>query len=205
VEGEGNEKERAIMPLKSKVAVRLNQAHRALKHAGYSATTLLPGESVTAFNKLHEQVVADLAPDGILMEETVATIAHYLWRKRNLGIFRQAESVQRRMRELRAAMIQRADQVSPKLEEVSEFQKTFVEKWAVAETQAREELGDQHALIELGQAATIEGLLRDLEVLERLDALIDRSLKRLLMLKGLKSLGNSASLVQALPGPSSAA
>ena len=72
-------------------------------------------------------------------------------------------------------------------------------------TQAREELGDQHALIELGQAATIEGLLRDLEVLERLDALIDRSLKRLLMLKGLKSLGNSASLVQALPGPSSAA
>jgi hypothetical protein len=193
------------MPLKSKVAIRLNQARRALKHAGYSATTLLPGESVTAFQKLHEQVVADLAPDGILMEDTVATIAHHLWRKRNLGIFRHAESVQRRVRELRAAMIQQTDQVSPKLEEVSEFQKTFLENWAVAETKARDELGDQYALIDLGEAATIEGLLKDLEVLERLDALIDRSLKRVLMLKGLKSLGNSASSVPALPGPSSAA
>jgi hypothetical protein len=193
------------MPLESKAAVRLNKAHRALKHAGYSATTLLPGESATAFQTLRGQVVSDLAPDGILMEETVATIAHLLWRRRNLGIFREAESVQRQVRELRAAMIQRIDHVSPKLGEVSEFQKTFLEKWGAAETQAREQFGDQYALVELGKAATIEGLLKDLEVQERLDALIDRNLKRLLLLKGLKSLDTSESAVPRLPRPSSAA
>src|SRR6266404_5199599 len=32
---------------------RFNKVHPALKHAGYSATTLLPGEDSAAFDKLH--------------------------------------------------------------------------------------------------------------------------------------------------------
>ena len=179
------------MPLDGKVALRLNKGRRALKHGGYSAISLLPGESSAEFEKLHEQLVVDLAPNGVLMEETVATIAHCLWRRGNLRIFRVAESVRRRVCELRAAMLPRLDHVSPNSDDISEFEKAFLEKWGVAENQAREELGDQYALIELGEAATIDGLLKELEVLERLDAMIDRSLKRLLFLKGLKSLDSS--------------
>jgi hypothetical protein len=32
---------------------RVNKVHPALKHAGYSTTTILPGESAAEFEKLH--------------------------------------------------------------------------------------------------------------------------------------------------------
>jgi hypothetical protein len=43
-------------------------------------------------------------------------------------------------------------------------------------------------LVELGEVARIEGLLHDLDVQDRLDAKIDKYVKRLLHLKGIKSL-----------------
>jgi hypothetical protein len=35
------------------MAVRVKKIHPALKHGGYSATGLLPGEDPAAFEKLH--------------------------------------------------------------------------------------------------------------------------------------------------------
>jgi hypothetical protein len=53
----------------------------------------------------------------------------------------------------------------------------------------REELGEEaFQLIEIDDMATFEHLLRDLQIEERLDALIDKCLKRLLFVRGLKSL-----------------
>jgi hypothetical protein len=49
--------------------------------------------------------------------------------------------------------------------------------------QARKELGGDFRLVEIGDTATVEGLMRDLEIEERLDALIDKGLKRLLFLR----------------------
>jgi hypothetical protein len=50
---------------------------------------------------------------------------------------------------------------------------------------------DAEAFIEMGELVTIERLYKDLEVIDRLDSLIDRSLKRLLMVRGVKSISAS--------------
>jgi hypothetical protein len=58
----------------------------------------------------------------------------------------------------------------------------------MADRQVRQELGEIYSLIDIGELATIEGLMNELNVSERLDALIDKCLKRLLMVRGVKSL-----------------
>ena len=70
---------------------RFNKVHPALKHAGYSATTLLPGEDAAAFEKLHRALIAEFSPVGALEEDIVADIARLTWRKQNLATFRVAE------------------------------------------------------------------------------------------------------------------
>src|SRR5262245_20437404 len=67
------------------------KTHPALKHGGYSATTILPGEDQTAFEKLHRQLIAELSPKGMLEHDVVATIARLVGRKQNLATFRLAE------------------------------------------------------------------------------------------------------------------
>jgi hypothetical protein len=61
--------------------------HPALKHAGYSATSILPGESAAEFEKLHQELISEFIPNGALEHEIVATIAHLLWRRKNLATF----------------------------------------------------------------------------------------------------------------------
>jgi hypothetical protein len=75
--------------------VRVKKSHPALKHAGYSATTLLPGESVTEFEKLHRDLIDELSPNGVLEDDIVATMARLLWRKQNLATFRNADLARR--------------------------------------------------------------------------------------------------------------
>ena len=36
----------------------------ALKHGGYSTTTLLPGENRSEFEKLHEDLITEFRPNG---------------------------------------------------------------------------------------------------------------------------------------------
>ena len=68
----------------------MHRIGNALKHGGYTATTLLPGEDRAAFEELHQALIAELAPVGVLEEDTVATIARVLWRKKNLSTFQLA-------------------------------------------------------------------------------------------------------------------
>jgi hypothetical protein len=56
------------------------------------------------------------------------------------------------------------------------------------EAQAREEFGETYELAEIGETATVDRLFAGFRVEGRLDALIDKCLKRLLFLRGLKSL-----------------
>jgi hypothetical protein len=75
-----------------------------------------------------------------------------------------------------------------------------------AEDQARKELGKNYQLVEIAETATVECLMRELEVEERLDAMIDRQLNRLLLLRGIKSLpASSSTLPNSLPAPKKAA
>jgi hypothetical protein len=73
------------------MSVHVKKFHAALKHGAFSATTILPGEDPIAFKKTHEDIIAELAPDGALEDDVVWTIAHLVWRKKNLATPRIAE------------------------------------------------------------------------------------------------------------------
>jgi hypothetical protein len=73
--------------------------------------------------------------------------------------------------------------------------------------QAQEELGDRYIFVEMGSTVTLEQTFKDFEVEERFDAMIEKLLKRLLFVKGLKSLPSAASSapLPRIPGPRKAA
>jgi hypothetical protein len=62
-----------------------------------------------------------------------------------------------------------------------------------ASTLAQKQLGDTYELVEAGDSATTNALMADLQVEDRLDARIDKLLKRLLFLRGLKSIPAASS------------
>jgi hypothetical protein len=78
---------------------------------------------------------------------------------------------------------------------------------AAAEAQARKELGPRYIFVEMGEEVTISKMFEDLEVEERLDAMIQKQFKQLLFLKGLKSLPSTApsTPVLRIEGPKKAA
>jgi hypothetical protein len=80
--------------------LRHKKQHVALKHGGYSALGLLPGESPAEFERLHKDLVEELAPRGPLEEDIVSTLARLLWRKQNRLTFPTAELVRKRCDEI---------------------------------------------------------------------------------------------------------
>jgi len=162
----------------------------ALKHGAYSTTSVLPGESAAEFAKMHRELVTEWAPNGALEGDIVATLARALWRKNKLA--------QDRMAQIHNAMVPCIGEDAPS--DQSKFERTFIEKCRAAEQQARKELGEQYALVEMGEEATIDHLMQELQVQERLDAVVDRCIKRLLMVRGLKSMsiGRASAPLQAL-------
>jgi hypothetical protein len=189
------------MPIRSK------KSHPALNHAGYSATSVLPGENVAEFDQLHRDLIAELTPAGPLEDDIVADMARLLWRKQNLATFRVAEIARRRLSAILSEMPPHVAEI-PSLGCLSEIDPAAL-KAAIhaADDQARAELGDVYELARADQAATtINGLIGELEVQDRLNSLIDRCLKRLLYVRGLKSIssGSSATSPKRIPGPKAA-
>jgi hypothetical protein len=179
--------------------------HPALKHGGYSGTALLPGEDRVAFEKLHRALIADLVPVGALEDDIVATLARLLWRKQNLVTFRIAELAQDHRDK-----IQRERFPPNVILDISEATMEPDEREAAyqaAEDKARNELGDAYELVEIGETATIDCLMRDLEVQDRLDSMVDKCLKRVLFMRGLKSISSTSSAPppERIRGPSKAA
>jgi len=170
---------------------RFNKVHPALKHAGYSATTLLPGEDAAAFEKLHRALIAEFSPVGALEEDIVADIARLTWWKQNLATFRIAELANARHQKI---ISEKVPSDGPSLLSFTD-PAVAREGYRAAEEQARQELGDVYKLIDIGEPATIDGLMKELDIKERLDGLIDRCLKRLLMVRGVKSLSRAPSSV----------
>jgi hypothetical protein len=72
---------------------------------------------------------------------------------------------------------------------------------------ARNELGDMYELAKMADTVTVACLMKDLADEERLDAAIDKCLKRLLLVKGLKSIlaSSSSAPPNRITGPSEAA
>jgi hypothetical protein len=216
------------MPVERDRPVRFKRNHPALKHAGYSATTLLPGEDTAAFRKLHRDLIADFFPVGTFEKAKIAEIAHLMWRKQNLAIFRAAKRAVERYEEIKREMFpnvttvnvtlfdSNGDLISPSEEETEQKakeqeaklraaqvakEKTRRQRYLDVEEQARRELGDLYELVAIGETATIEGLREELAIQEHLDAQINRCFKQLLNARGIKSLpsGSASVAMNALP------
>lgn len=173
--------------------VRYNKTLPALKHGGYAATIVLPGENAAEFQRLHGELIAELAPNGALEEDIVATMAGLVWRKRHLGTLRIAQLARSRFEEISSdkfhelppsVVIKTMGHIDPAIKE---------ETIRAVEEQAQTELGDAYVLAEIGTTASFRQLVNELEVQEQLDAMIDKCLKRLLFLRGVKSLAPASS------------
>jgi hypothetical protein len=108
------------------MAIRIGKTRPALKHAGFSATSILPGECAAEFEKLHQGLVAELTPNGGLEDEIVATLARLLWRRSNLATFRIAKLARQRMTQIRGTIAPVIE--APKSDQSVEFEMTFGEK-----------------------------------------------------------------------------
>jgi hypothetical protein len=167
----------------------------ALKHGIYSPTTVLPGESPAAFEKLHRALIAELAPAGALEDDIVATVARLVWRKQNLTTLRTAQRAYQRREEIRSRVAPSVFSFGfEPLVPVSYDADPASRKEAIraAEQEVRRELGGAYGLIEIAHTMTVDRLEQDFAIEERLDGMIDKCLKRLLFLRGLKSISASA-------------
>ena len=170
---------------------RIDRRHPAVKHGAYSATAVLPGESQAEFEKLHRGLIAELVPSGVLEDDIVMTIARLVWRKQNLTTLRIAEHAQSRRITIWNEKIR--DNEPSYLDENGEPVNTREEERQVkraAESEAQEELGENYEFVEIGEAATFNGLTGEIEIQERLDAAIAKCLKQLLMVRGVKSIAH---------------
>lgn len=184
--------------------IRVKKFHPALKHAGYSAAGLLPGENKAEFEKLHRDLIAEYAPNGVSEDDIVATMARVIWRKQNLETFRVAALAERRRQEIWQEKIP-GNFPSFTLDNFDPAEREAAIR--AAKDQVQRELGETYALLEIGDLATVDGLMKDLDVYDRLDTLIERCIKRLLMVRGVKSISNASSSApqRRLAGPSKAA
>ena len=183
----------------------VNKNHPALKHGGHSTTTILPTESVAEFEELHKDLISELEPNGALADDNVATITRMVWRKRNLLTFGKAKVVR-----VEYIMVTRREfsRMLPEQTPPPEFQgdvysEADAQKLKVIDVVARKELGnDAYMLAKVGETATVDGLMNELEIGERLNAAIERGVKRLLFVKGLESILalSSSSLSKRLGG-----
>jgi hypothetical protein len=174
---------------------RVKKPHPRLTHGCYSTKRLLPGENKADREKLRREIVADLKPSGALEEDIIEIIAWLMWRKKNMGIFVYAEHL-RRIRDqiIEDECRQRGvEHEGPRPEvplypEEAEDNVKREEAVQAGEAEARRKIGrDEYEWIE-SKAATVKGLLKDVELEERLNASIYKCVKQLLMVRGVKSL-----------------
>jgi hypothetical protein len=168
----------------------------ALKHAAYSTTSLLPGESRAEFEKLHKDLIVEFRPEGALEKDIVSTMARLLWRKQNLSILRKAELAKERSSSIRSKYVKPS--LLGFLDQFKDVNQDEAYEAAneTANAEALKELGtDAYQLVEMGAAVTLDRLIQELEVRARLDAQIDGCLKRLLHVRGIKSLSMNGSSV----------
>lgn len=167
--------------------------HPALKHGVYSATALLPGEDPGDFEKLRNKLIAEFAAAGPLEQDIIATMARLIWRKQNLSTYRLAKLVKRRIGSIRYELVPQINYDIPSLNPDTRDPEKVKAAEKAADEQARKELGALYELAELGDVATIDYLQDELSLIDRLDGMIDRCIKRLLLVGGLKSISPSAS------------
>ena len=181
---------------------RIDRLHPAVKHGAYSATDVLPGESRAAFEKLHRDLIAEYAPSGVHEQHIVRNMEHLIWRQQNLATLRISEFGQRHWSEA-PEIGAKVEMYKNRVSNLSQEDMEIVIGNIRAMSQIVENLGDAFELVEIGGAATFDGLTKELAIQERLDAAINRCLKQLLMVRGVKSVTAAPpSAAKRITGPS---
>jgi hypothetical protein len=182
--------------------MRYKKVSPALKHGAYSEAVLLPGEDPSEFEELHRGLVEELTPHGRLEEETVAALARLVWRRQNLQMFEIDQLSHLIAMGLEKAATQEPGEWDSRDDDeiISEFNELAKanQRYDKAQGTRKEKAGSE--LLEISKTATLKRLMKELDVEQRLDAMIDKLIKRLLFLRGLKSITSSA----ATPSPSTA-
>jgi hypothetical protein len=179
----------------------------ALKHGIYSGLGLLPTESRAKFRKFKKQRFAELDLTGPLEQDIGEEIVCLEWRRQNLFTYDLAKRARARHSSIYSQVNppQHAPYLPPLLidpryvEPDPPSPEELAARRKAADEQAQAELGDAIELVELGDVVTYEFLEKRLAIIERLEVMIARAYKKLLYVRGIKSM--SSSRVTALPQP----
>jgi hypothetical protein len=164
----------------------LRKIHPALRHGLYSALSVLPGEDEAAFQKLCRHLAEEYAPSGVSELELLHDIARLIWRKQHLSTYRLAHLARAHRDELVEERMRRLSDRSSLPKDVEARVRREDQMREDAEQEVREELGLRGDLLEFTDDDVT--LMHDLELHEKLDAMIARSIKQLLVVKGLKTV-----------------
>ena len=63
----------------------------ALKHGAFAEVVILPGEDIKEFQDLHDALVNEWKPEGPTEHDAISSLAKCMWRKRRLVRYRQSE------------------------------------------------------------------------------------------------------------------
>jgi hypothetical protein len=149
---------KARSPKKEERSMLVIKNHPALKHGGYSTTTVLPTESVAEFEKLHKDLISELVPNGALADDIVATITRMVWRKRNPLTFQIAEAARFKYEVIMRREFSRMlpDQTPPPEFQGEVYSEADAEKFNAIYDVARKELGDDaYTLANVGETAQL--------------------------------------------------
>jgi hypothetical protein len=166
----------------------------ALKHGLYSGMALLPLEDEAEYEKHRRAVFDEYKPNGPSELDTIDELSSLFWRKKHLLIYKLAANVKLKRNSFFThqefsppsfvPLVPRERLHTP--EQMQELDRKATER-------AKAELGAWLELVEIGEIATIEYLLEELDIIEPINGMIDRCIKRLLMIRGAKSLSESSS------------
>ena len=158
----------------------------AWKHGGYSNLGVLPGESAHEFKRLHQSLIVEWEPSGPTECETVLSLAKCMWRQSRLTIYAQiTEACREPARHMLhdAIVAFRAARAAhgPPRPTPPEWEKPATELSANRNQ-------EQQQLATISEQVTREKLIEEIDLAGRLDARIDRLLKRLFQLKAAKQM-----------------
>jgi hypothetical protein len=179
----------------------------AWKHGGYSNLGVLPGEDPREFDRLHKSLIDEWEPSGPTEHDAVLGMAKCMWRKSRLTIYAHAQA-QKILATDFEDPLQDAWDAYAKVANEGRFPSPSDESKRALEVE-REDSVKQYVeqqiekqVAELDeQLITPASLVKEIELEDRLDARIDRLVKRLFQLKTGKQMLRLGSRSHDAPSP----
>lgn len=148
------------------------QKPSALKHGAFSKILFLPGEDPAEFDQLLDELNSEFQPTGRAEEEIIEELARAKWVARRQPLFQHVTILQMKKKRENSYEYVRVD---------GKLCKKRVDPPKPAETV-------DEALLELGEIVTLDYVAKELDVDAKLQAKIDRLLRRFWQIRVEKQL-----------------